>query len=74
MLSGVFYIPGQLPHPFREVLLANPVTHIIILFREGFYGASVMDGLDLGYLFWFSLIVLFAGLFVFTTWPTARRQ
>ncbi|KGE01630.1 ABC transporter permease [Rhizobium sp. YS-1r] len=74
MLSGVFFLPGQMPHPFREILLANPITQVVILFRQGIYGASVLDGLDLAYLFWFSLIFLFSGLFVFTVWPVARRH
>lgn len=74
MLSGVFYVPSQMPHPFREFLLANPVTQVVILFREGFYGADIMDGMDLPYLVWFSLILLFVGLFIFTVWPVARRQ
>jgi len=74
VLSGVFYVPRQMPHPFREFLLANPVTHVVILFREGFYGADIMDGMDFSYLFWFSLILLSSGLFIFTVWPVARRQ
>lgn len=73
-LSGVFYVPGQLPHPFREILLSNPVTHIIILFREGFYGETVADGLDVSFLSWSASITLFAGFLIFTLWPVGRRR
>jgi capsular polysaccharide transport system permease protein len=72
MLSGVFYVPGQMPHPYREVLLLNPLSHVVILFREGFYGVNVTDGLDFTYLFWFSWALLCGGLLIFTLWPTAR--
>ncbi|WP_437353894.1 ABC transporter permease [Neorhizobium petrolearium] len=71
-LSGVFYIPGSMPHPFREILLDNPITHIVMLFREGFYGASVAEGLDLWFLDETSLSMLFIGLLIFTLWPVAR--
>lgn len=74
MLSGVFYVPSDMPHPFKEVLLANPVTQIIIRFREGFYGAGIWDGLDLGYMFEFASVLLFTGLLIFTLWPVGRRQ
>jgi capsular polysaccharide transport system permease protein len=74
LLSGVFYVPSQMPHPFKEILLANPITQIIILFREGFYGASVLDGFDMLYLFWWVLPLTFLGLFTFTMWPVGRLR
>jgi capsular polysaccharide transport system permease protein len=74
LLSGVFYVPSQMPHPFQDVLLANPITQIIILFREGFYGQSVTDGFDMSYLFWWVLPVAFVGLFTFTMWPVGRLR
>jgi capsular polysaccharide transport system permease protein len=66
LLSGVFYVPGQMPHPFQDFLLANPITQIIILFREGFYSASVTNGFNMAYLFWWVLPVAFISLFTFT--------
>jgi capsular polysaccharide transport system permease protein len=74
LLSGVFYVPNQMPHPFQEVLLANPITQIIVLFREGFYGANVTDGFDMNYLFWCVLVTAFTGMFTFTMWPVGRLR
>jgi capsular polysaccharide transport system permease protein len=74
LLSGVFYVPEQMPHPFQEVLLANPITQCIVLFREGFYGATVTDGFDMSYLFWCVLATLFVGMFTFTMWPVGRLR
>ena len=36
-ISGVFYIPSQLPPQAREVLQWNPVLHLVEWFRNGFY-------------------------------------
>lgn len=73
-LSGVFYLPGSMPHPFREIILENPLVHVVMLFREGFYGAKAADGLDLWFLSETSLAVLFVGLLTFTFWPVARAR
>lgn len=74
MLSGVFFVPSQMPHPFKEILLSNPLAQVVILFREGFYGATVADGADLSYLFWCSSVLLFFGLTIFTIWPVGRLR
>ncbi|MBW9090824.1 ABC transporter permease [Rhizobium wenxiniae] len=74
LLSGVFLMPTHLPHPFREWMLLNPVTHIVILFREGFYGGAGLDGLDMNYLIATSTTILFVGMFIFTYWPVARLR
>jgi capsular polysaccharide transport system permease protein len=36
-ISGVFYVPSQLPPQAREVLQWNPVLHLVEWFRNGFY-------------------------------------
>ena len=36
-LSGIFYVPSQLPLPAREILQWNPVLHLVEWFRHGFY-------------------------------------
>ncbi|SFB59583.1 capsular polysaccharide transport system permease protein [Rhizobium sp. NFR07] len=72
LLSGVFYVPEQMPHPLREVLLWNPITQCIVLFREGFYGPTTTDGLDMNYLFWCVLGTAFVGMLTFTMWPIGR--
>lgn len=36
-VSGIFYVPSQLPPQAREVLQWNPVLHLVEWFRYGFY-------------------------------------
>jgi capsular polysaccharide transport system permease protein len=50
LLSGVWFLPQEIPPPFRGYLLLNPVMHLIMWFRSGFYPASsVATYLDRGY-------------------------
>lgn len=66
MISGVFYLPESLPHPVREVVLTNPLVHIVMLFRKGFYPEYRAIGYDAGYLYGIALSALFVGFFIFT--------
>jgi capsular polysaccharide transport system permease protein len=36
-ISGVFYIPSQLPPQAREILQWNPLLHLVEYFRQGIY-------------------------------------
>lgn len=36
-VSGIFYVPSQLPPQAREILQWNPVLHLVEWFRHGFY-------------------------------------
>ena len=36
-ISGIFYVPSQLPTEAIEVLKWNPVLHLVEWFREGYY-------------------------------------
>jgi len=74
LLSGVFYIPAEMPHPMGDILLMNPITHVVILFREGFYGGGGRDGLDVGFLAEVSMATLFIGILLFTFFPVARDR
>lgn len=74
LLSGVFYLPSSMPPPIGDYILSNPVAHIIILFREGFYAQNGSDGLDLPLLATTSAAVFFVGLSLFTFWRGARSR
>ncbi|MGK6317816.1 ABC transporter permease [Neorhizobium sp. DT-125] len=74
ILSGIFYLPSQMPHPFSDILLDNPIVHIVMLFRKGFYGVRAAEGLDLWFLSETSLMMLFIGLLFFTFWPVGRER
>ncbi|MDK1389754.1 Polysialic acid transport protein KpsM [Ensifer psoraleae] len=66
LLCGVFFVPGDMPHPYRDILLSNPLCHVIMLFRTGFYPEYRAIGLDLPYLALCSALVFFGGMTVFT--------
>lgn len=36
-ISGIFYVPSQLPQQARDILQWNPVLHLVEWFRHGFY-------------------------------------
>lgn len=66
LVSGVFFIPDSLPHPFREMVLINPIAHVIMLFRTGFYPEYRAIGLNVDYLYACTITGLFCGLLLLT--------
>ncbi|MCM2477157.1 ABC transporter permease [Rhizobium sp. CG5] len=66
LMSGVFFLPDHIPHPFREVLLLNPIVHVVILFRTGFYPEYRGDALNIDYMYTFIFCALFLGMLIFT--------
>lgn len=48
-VSGIFYVPSQLPPQAREVLQWNPVLHLVEWFRHGFYPNYNSTLLDVWY-------------------------
>lgn len=66
LLSGVFFLPDAMPHPYQEILLYNPICHVVMLFRSGFYPEYRAGGLDLSYLWTSSALILICGMSVFT--------
>lgn len=74
LLSGVFYVPSAMPAPFSTYLFYNPITHIVILFREGFYGESVVNGLDMRFLIETSGAALALGVILFTFFNVSRLR
>lgn len=48
-VSGVFYVPGQLPPEAISILQWNPVLHLIEWFRIGFYPNYSLPVLDKSY-------------------------
>ncbi|WP_026621882.1 capsular polysaccharide transport system permease protein (plasmid) [Ensifer sp. WSM1721] len=67
MISGVFFLPESLPNPFHDVILYNPLVHIIMWFRSAVYPEYRADGLDTGYVIEFALVCFVAGLALLTT-------
>jgi len=66
LISGVFFLPDSIPAPYRELVLINPLVHVIMGFRKGFYPEYRAVGLDMGYLYGIAFLTLFVGMLVFT--------
>lgn len=74
LLSGAFYIPSSLPHPAGDIILMNPLCHLVLAFREGFYGPASVPGLDMSYLAKISLSLFFIGTIMFTVSKSVRDR
>jgi len=61
-VSGIFYVPSQLPPQAREVLQWNPVLHLVEWFRHGFYPNYNSMLLDVWYPVGVGVAMLLAGL------------
>jgi capsular polysaccharide transport system permease protein len=61
-ISGIFYVPSQLPPQAREVLQWNPVLHLVEWFRHGFYPNYNSMLLDVWYPIGVGAAMLLAGL------------
>jgi capsular polysaccharide transport system permease protein len=74
ILSGVMYVPDALPHPFRDILLWNPICHATMLFREGFYPEYRATEIDTTYMWFFIIGVFLAGNVIFTISRNSLRN
>jgi capsular polysaccharide transport system permease protein len=66
ILSGVFMLPDELPHPYSDYFLMNPLVHCVIWFRTGFYPEYRAYGLDKGYVVETAVMLVFVGMMIFT--------
>ena len=62
LLSGVWFVPDQVPQPFRTYMLYNPIMHILMWFRSGFYQHFKAASLDIPYVVTVSFLTLAVGL------------
>lgn len=63
--TPVIYPLSTVPETWRWLLLANPVTPLVEVFRLGFLGVSSVEPIFLLYSFAFMLVTLLIGVFVF---------
>lgn len=61
-ISGIFYVPSQLPPQAREILQWNPVLHLVEWFRHGFYPNYNSMILDMSYPVGVGVAMLLLGL------------
>jgi capsular polysaccharide transport system permease protein len=71
LLSGIFFVVDEVPRPARGYLLYNPLLHLVIWFRSGFYPDYSQAYLDRGYAITWSVCALVIG---FVLVRVARRK
>ncbi|WP_455272857.1 ABC transporter permease [Rhizobium herbae] len=74
LISGVMFLPDSIPSPFQQVLMWNPLVHVIMWFRTGIYPEYRANGLDLEYVGVCAAITVMVGLFLFTFSRTLRED
>jgi lipopolysaccharide transport system permease protein len=63
--TPVIYPISSIPQRFQWILLVNPMTPIVEIFRYGFLGAGTVNLLSLAYSFGFMVVVIFIGSIIF---------
>jgi len=61
-LSCVFYSLGSVPTVFRDILVWNPLVHIVEGFRTGYFPGYPAQDVDLMYPFWWAITLTFYGM------------
>ncbi|WP_151611065.1 ABC transporter permease [Sinorhizobium alkalisoli] len=74
MLSGVFFLTDSIPHPYRDMLLYNPIAQVIMAFRKSIYPEYRAFGLDMFYIVIVAVMLISVGLMLFTTSGRAIRE
>lgn len=62
LLSGVLFLPDQVPQPYRDWLWLNPLAHVITTMRVGLYEGYLPRGWNPLIPFVFAAIILVFGL------------
>lgn len=74
IVSGVFFLPETIPHPFREMLLWNPVAHLVGLFRTGFYPTYRASYVNMPYVVGLAIFSIVFGLFLVWLFDAKLRE
>lgn len=69
LISGVFFTPEMLPSAVRDLVLINPLVHVIGLMRRGFYSTY-----DADYLNWWLMLGAPSALLVFALFLLRKYQ
>jgi capsular polysaccharide transport system permease protein len=73
LISGIFFLPDSLPPAARDAVLFNPLAHVVMKFRMGFYPQYRAMGYDGAYVWTLALVMLFVGILLFTLFRRALR-
>lgn len=71
MFSGIWFLPEQVPQPYRDYMLYNPLMHVVLMFRKAFYWNYKAVYLDSSYAVVVIGLTLAMGL---TLMQVARRR
>lgn len=74
LISGVFFLPDGMPTEVQHVVMLNPVAHIIMLFRTGFYPEYRAELMDVGYIYESCMVAVFIGLALITNYNAYLRN
>ncbi|OBZ93156.1 sugar ABC transporter [Pararhizobium polonicum] len=74
LLSGVLLVPESMPGPIYDMLMWNPLVHIVMWFREAIYPEYTPTGLDKLYAIECTSVLLMIGLCLFTASKTLRED
>ncbi|WP_438753735.1 ABC transporter permease [Pararhizobium sp. O133] len=74
LISGVFFLPDAIPHPYREIIFYNPLIHVTMHFRTGFYDEYRAVGLDISYAYTFAFLTFFFGMVLFSASSAVLRN
>lgn len=64
IVSGVIFIPERLPPDGREIILWNPLVHMVAYFRTGFYPTYRADYINFPMMIGGPLLLIVVGLFL----------
>ena len=62
LVSGIIFLPENVPEPYREYMLYNPLVHVIGQMRRSFYPYYNAPYVSATYVFGISLILVAAGM------------
>jgi len=74
LVSGVFFLPETMPHPFRDLILWNPLVHVIGLFRAGFYPTYRAAYVDIPFVLGITVFSLSFGMFLVWLFEAQLRE
>ncbi len=63
--TPVIYPLSSVPHKYKWLIVANPITSIVETFRYAFLGSGSFSWLYLGYSLVMALVILFTGIIIF---------
>ena len=64
-ISALMYTVESLPPALREIVLYNPLVHFIEMIHGNFFVTLTTDYVDYTYMFFWTFIPLFAGLYLY---------